>query len=120
MADWLPELPMTARLSPGFSPQLLLYGEQGASPQLGLNATTLLGKSTVAFSPRETSPHVNRLRLSWISMRERILDMFPAPPAVPTDARAYLKRALLHGTPRLRAQAGFALLSLPPEKSLDS
>jgi hypothetical protein len=48
-------------------------------------------QSSLAFSPRETSPHVNRLRMTWSTMREQILAVFPPPPAVPIDAPAYLK-----------------------------
>jgi hypothetical protein len=48
-------------------------------------------RSTISFSPRETSPYVNRLRMSWSTMREQVLNVFPAPPTVPTDAGAYLK-----------------------------
>jgi hypothetical protein len=33
----------------GARPQWLLFGEQGASPQLGVNATALLGEATVAY-----------------------------------------------------------------------
>lgn len=57
---WL--LGWTQKLSAGFAPQLLLYGEQSGSPQIGLNATTLLGKSTVAFL--ETSAGRSRSLLS--------------------------------------------------------
>jgi hypothetical protein len=57
---WL--LAGTQRLAPGFSPQVLLYGEERGSPQLGLNATTLLGKSTVAYL--ETSAGRSRSLLS--------------------------------------------------------
>lgn len=49
-------------------------------------------ESPVPFSPRETSPYVNRLRMSWRTMREQILSLFPAPPGMPADADAYLRR----------------------------
>lgn len=49
-------------------------------------------KSPVAFSPRETSPYVNRLRMSWTAMREDVLRIFPAPPGPPGDADIYLKQ----------------------------
>ena len=49
-------------------------------------------ESTVAFSPRETSPYVNRLRMNWSTMREQILSVFPPPRAAPTDASACLKQ----------------------------
>jgi hypothetical protein len=48
-------------------------------------------KSPVEFSPRQTSPYVNRLRMSWSAMREDVLKIFPAPPGSPRDANAYLK-----------------------------
>ncbi|MDA1306083.1 MAG: Fic family protein [Acidobacteria bacterium] len=41
--------------------------------------------------PREISPYANRLRLMWAAMRQPVLDVFPAAPGVPRDARAYLK-----------------------------
>lgn len=41
------------------------------------------------------------------------------PPGV-VDGRAYLRRALESGAPADRSQAGIALLSLPPDPSLDS
>ena len=51
-------------------------------------------RSPLTFSPRETSPYVNRLRMSWASMREDVIELFPPPPGVPdhADADAYMKR----------------------------
>ena len=49
-------------------------------------------KATVTFGPRETSPHVNRLRMTWEQMRGPILEHFPDPPGLPKDASAYLKQ----------------------------
>lgn len=49
-------------------------------------------KSPVAFSPRETSPYVNRLRMSWAAMREDVLRTFPAPPDHPGNVDAYMKQ----------------------------
>jgi hypothetical protein len=46
----------------------------------------------VTFGARETSPHVNRLRMMWAAMREPVLQNFPAPPGLPKDAASYLKR----------------------------
>ncbi len=37
------------RLSAGLTPQWLLYKEQGASPQFGMNLTTLVNDATVAY-----------------------------------------------------------------------
>jgi hypothetical protein len=48
-------------------------------------------RPAVAFAARETSPYVNRLRLLWASMRERILQVFPEPPRAREDAASYLK-----------------------------
>jgi hypothetical protein len=36
--------------------------------------------SLVAFGGRETSPHVNRMRMGWARMREDVLGIFPAAP----------------------------------------
>ncbi len=41
---------------------------------------------------RETSPYVNRIRLLWQSMRQSVIDRFPAAPGRPRDVKAYLKR----------------------------
>ncbi len=49
-------------------------------------------KSPIPFGARETSPYVNRLRMSWAAMRADILQIFPAPPGVPKDADAYMKQ----------------------------
>jgi len=45
----------------------------------------------ITFSPRETSPYINRLRLMWHQMRGPVLDAFPPPPGIPKDRAAYLK-----------------------------
>ncbi|HTB68936.1 MAG TPA: Fic family protein [Steroidobacteraceae bacterium] len=49
-------------------------------------------RSPIAFSPRETAPHVNRLRMTWTTMRENILKIFPAPPGLSADPAGYIKR----------------------------
>lgn len=46
----------------------------------------------VAIGQRETSPAVNRLRMSWAAMRETVLDLFPPAPGLPADVDAYLHR----------------------------
>ena len=46
----------------------------------------------VTFAARETSPYVNRLRMMWANMRTPVLQTFPAPPGLPKDPAAYLKR----------------------------
>jgi len=48
--------------------------------------------SSIIFNDRETSPYVNRLRLSWALMRESVLEHFPTPPRNPVKADAYLKQ----------------------------
>lgn len=49
-------------------------------------------ESPVEFSLRETSPYINRLRMSWSAMREDVLKIFPAPAGSPRHANAYLKQ----------------------------
>lgn len=49
-------------------------------------------RSLICFGARETSPYTNRLRMSWMRMREDVLDIFPAPPGIARDADAYLKQ----------------------------
>lgn len=44
------------------------------------------------LSFRETSPYVNRIRLMWQSMREPILEVFPATPGLPQNIDIYLKQ----------------------------
>lgn len=48
--------------------------------------------SPVQFSSRETSPYINRLRMSWTTMREEILKILPPPPGMERDIDACLKR----------------------------
>lgn len=49
-------------------------------------------QSRFVFSPRETSPYVNRMRMSWAIMREDVLAIFPAAPGLPPDPASYLKQ----------------------------
>jgi hypothetical protein len=49
-------------------------------------------RTSVAISPRETSPYVNRLRMTWARMREDVLKHFPEAPGIPADPEAYLRR----------------------------
>ena len=49
-------------------------------------------KPDYALRAREVSPHVNRIRLLWHSMREPILARFPEAPGRPNDIDAYLKQ----------------------------
>lgn len=46
----------------------------------------------VTIGQRETSPAVNRLRMSWAEMREAVPDRFPPPPGLPSDIGAYLRQ----------------------------
>jgi hypothetical protein len=48
--------------------------------------------SRFAFGPRETSPHVNRMRMNWARMREDVLHIFPASPGLPVDRTTYLQQ----------------------------
>lgn len=49
-------------------------------------------KPAFSLSAREVSPHVNRIRLLWHSMREPIRARFPQAPGRPNDAGPYLKQ----------------------------
>lgn len=44
-----------------------------------------------ALAAREQSPYVNRIRLMWQTMREEIIERFPAAPGLPKNSKAYLK-----------------------------
>lgn len=46
----------------------------------------------VVIGQRETSPTVNRLRMSWAQMRSAVLERFPPPPGIPADVPAYLRQ----------------------------
>lgn len=46
----------------------------------------------ILFSTREISPYVNRLRMSWATMREIVLKHFPSAPDIPDDKESYLKQ----------------------------
>ena len=46
----------------------------------------------VAIGQRETSPAVNRLRMSWATMRGAVLECFPPAPGLPDDVEAYLRQ----------------------------
>jgi hypothetical protein len=47
--------------------------------------------SLITFGARETSPHVNRMRMDWARMREDVLRIFPKAPGIPANAASYLK-----------------------------
>ena len=44
----------------------------------------------VTIAQRETSPAVNRLRMTWALMREHVLARFPRPPGLPGDITQYM------------------------------
>ena len=48
--------------------------------------------SPLIFESRETSPHVNRIKLLWQSMRESVIEHFPEAPGLPRALKAYLKQ----------------------------
>ncbi|MCK5071146.1 MAG: Fic family protein, partial [Desulfocapsa sp.] len=48
-------------------------------------------KAAIIFGKRELSPYVNRMRMSWISMRDIVLEIFPHPPTSRNDVDEYLK-----------------------------
>ncbi len=49
-------------------------------------------QSPTILPPRERSPYVTRIRLMWQTMREIVIQRFPAAPGLPKDIEAYLKR----------------------------
>jgi hypothetical protein len=46
----------------------------------------------ITFSTRETSPHVNRMRMSWARMRTDVLKVFPAAPGLSKNTASYMKQ----------------------------
>ncbi len=48
-------------------------------------------KSPLRFGRRELSPHVNRIKLIWSTMREQVIEHFPQPPNVLIKAVEYLE-----------------------------
>lgn len=49
-------------------------------------------KPSIIFLPREVSPYVNRLRMSWAAMREPVLEHFPPAPSTIIDTQTYLEQ----------------------------
>lgn len=45
-----------------------------------------------SIAGRDRSPYVNRIRLMWQTMREPIIEVFPAAPGLPKKVEGYLKR----------------------------
>jgi fido (protein-threonine AMPylation protein) len=48
--------------------------------------------STLLIPSRQILPHVNRLQLMWMSMRESVLEVFPPELGIPADSSEYLQR----------------------------
>ncbi len=48
-------------------------------------------KSPISFEPRETSPFVNRIKLMWYEMRDKVISIFPKPPGIPKDVKKYME-----------------------------
>ena len=48
-------------------------------------------RPALALPFRQTSPYVNRIKLSWQKMREPVIARFPKAPGLPRNARAYMK-----------------------------
>lgn len=44
--------------------------------------------SALLISSKQVLPHVNRLQLMWMSMRETVLEVFPAAPGLPANSLA--------------------------------
>lgn len=49
-------------------------------------------KPSLSLPLREPSPYVNRMRIMWKTMRETVIETFPAAPGLPADKEAYMKR----------------------------
>ncbi len=48
------------------------------------------GKAPIVFGRREVSPYVNRMRLMWQDMREKVIERFPQAPKATVDIPGYL------------------------------
>jgi len=46
----------------------------------------------ISLPTREHSPYVNRIRLMWHEMRNRIIERFPKAPGLPKKSKAYLQQ----------------------------
>jgi len=47
---------------------------------------------SIAFTSRDTSPYVNRMRMNWAAMRDSVIECFPSPPNTSVDTLTYLKQ----------------------------
>jgi hypothetical protein len=88
---WL--LSVGQQVAPGWNPQLLLFGTDGSSPQVGTNLTTVLGTSTVAYI-EASGGHGASL---WTQALDAPLQT--SPPAAPQT----LYEMLSPDSPRVRA-----------------
>jgi fido (protein-threonine AMPylation protein) len=68
----------------------ILSGMRSAGYQVKTN-DPFIASSPFAIPSRQVSPYVNRLQLMWQSMREPILEVFPAAPGLPEDINGYLQ-----------------------------
>ena len=48
-------------------------------------------KAAIIFGERELSPYGNRMRMSWVNMRDIVLESFPPPPTSRINVDEYLK-----------------------------
>lgn len=49
-------------------------------------------QTPILFSEKVVSPHVNRMRILWKTMREQIIEKFPAPPNQAVNIKEYLTK----------------------------
>lgn len=69
-----------------------IVGTMRAAGYQILESDPFSSKLPTIFSPRETSPYVNRLRLMWQQMRGPIIEHFPPAPGQPQDIDAYMQQ----------------------------
>lgn len=48
-------------------------------------------ETPVSFELRETSPYVNRIKLMWHEMRDKVIPVFPKHPGIPKNVKKYMK-----------------------------
>jgi len=48
-------------------------------------------ESPVSFELRETSPYVNRIKLMWHEMRDKVIPVFPEHPGIPKNVKKYME-----------------------------
>ena len=47
-------------------------------------------ESPVTFESREKSPYINRIKIMWHEMREKVISVFPESPVFPRKLEKYL------------------------------